>query len=121
MPRPRIRRLRARRPGWRLLASLALLAVLPVACDDGGAGTDGLEATGVIVAVRGSITKTDEFDLLLPDGSRLTIVPDGSVLVSSGFSPSHLREHMTLAEQITVTYRDEGGQNVMTAVGDSGD
>jgi len=94
----------------------------PEAAPSGGevasADTD-LGATGIVVDVRGTITQVEQFELLLSDGQRLTLVPPVGVLERVGFSPSHLREHMTLGKAISVTYRPEAGVNVMTGVGDA--
>lgn len=101
---------------------LPLLLVLVVAACEAGTAEDegGLRATGVVVDVRGSITEVEEFELALADGTRLTLVPEAGVLEAAGFSPAHLREHMAIAEQIEVTYRDEDGRNIVTGVGDAG-
>jgi len=94
----------------------------PEAAPAGGevasADTD-LGATGIVVDVRSTITQVEQFELLLSDGQRLTLVPPVGVLERAGFSPSHLREHMTLGKAISVTYRPEAGVNVMTGVGDA--
>ena len=104
-----------------LLVPLAIVALLLAGCDAGSSeNEDGLNAEGVIVDVRGTITEVESFELVLPGGERLTIEPPGGVLERSGFSPAHLREHMALAERITLTYREEDGRNVLIAVGDAG-
>jgi len=108
----------SRRP---LLVPVLLLFVLVACGGEASPDEDDLTVEGVIVDVQGSITKVDTFDMALPNGDRLTIVPPGGILERSGFSPAHLREHMALVEPIAVSYREEDGHNVLTAVGDAGE
>jgi hypothetical protein len=54
------------------------------------------------------------FDLQADDGRSLSFTAEGDV----GFTPSHLREHMVLAQPVTVTYREERGVLVATHVDD---
>lgn len=111
----------------RSLLPLLLLIIIVAACGgdpsqaEARPAADGAIATGVVVDVRGTITQVDEFDLLLSDGSRFTIVPRGGVLERSGFSPAHLREHMALTTPISVIYREEDGLNIMTGIDDAED
>lgn len=88
--------------------------------DGSTAGTaDEMVAQGIVVAVEGSLTQVDRFDLLTSDGELLSFVPPPGVLEESGFNAAHLREHMTLGAPVAVTYRVEEGINIVGGVGDA--
>jgi plastocyanin len=80
-----------------------------------------LAASGIVVDVEGSLTQVDRFDLRLPDGRVLALEPPPGILEELGFSSSHLREHMTLSQPITVTYVVQDGLNFVTGIGDAGE
>ena len=58
---------------------------------------------GVLVDVAArSLTELRSFEVRTDDGRRLSFRVEGDV----GMTPGHLREHMLLAEPVTVTYRE---------------
>lgn len=86
-----------RSAGW-LVGALLLLA-----CGAPGREAEPTTVRGLIVGVRAeSIAQAQSFELRTPDRV-LSFRVEGDL----GFTPSHLREHMVLAEPVTVTYRDE--------------
>ncbi|HYU21392.1 MAG TPA: hypothetical protein VEQ11_22130 [Chloroflexota bacterium] len=61
------------------------------------------QVRGLIVNVAAaSITQLEALELRTDDGQLLRFRVEGDV----GITPSHSREHMVLAEPVTVTYRD---------------
>lgn len=103
----------------RRLIALAILALIVVACGNGEPEprTESI-AEGVVVDVQGTLTEVQSFELTLPDGSRLTFVPEAGVLERSGFSPSHLREHAGLGQPVSVRYLVVEGEHRVTSIGD---
>jgi hypothetical protein len=95
------------------VASLGLLlAVLLLGCT-GDVGPK--RANGLIVNVKAaSFTQIAQFDVRTDDGRTLSFAVEGDV----GFTPSHLRQHMVLAEPVTVTYRETANGPVATLVED---
>ena len=85
-----------------LLAALACAAPAPTRT-----------AHGVLLSVESpSLQKVDRFTLRTDDGQELDFVaaPDFNQGAAHLMTPGHMRQHMALAEPMTVTYRDEGGQ-----------
>ena len=81
------------------------LALLLVGCQGGG-GRGSEQVRGVIVAVQArSVAQADMVTVRADDGRELIFQVDSSVDVT----PGHLREHMTLAEPVLVTYQRENG------------
>src|SRR5689334_20332614 len=65
---------------------------------------------GVLLEVRaGSIDKLDSFVLRTDAGEELsfTASPDFNRGATHAMSPGHMRQHMALAEHVTVSYRDD--------------
>lgn len=56
----------------------------------------------IVDVTTASITRLLAFELRTDDGQRIRFLVEGDV----GFTASHTREHMILAETVTVTYRD---------------
>ena len=58
-----------------------------------------------------SIQRVDRFNLRTDDGRELTFVvaPEFNQGATHAMTPGHMRQHMALAEPVTVTYRDENG------------
>ena len=58
-----------------------------------------------------SIQRVDRFTLRTDDGQELnfTAAPDFNAGASHAMSPGHMRQHMALAEVVTVTYREQNG------------
>ena len=91
--------------------ALTLLA-FSVACDPEPATH---VMRGLVVNVQvASFTKIGSFDVRGEDGETLNIVVEGD----PGLTPSHLREHMVLAEPVTVTYHRANDQLVATRIDD---
>jgi hypothetical protein len=68
---------------------------------------------GVLVDVRSpSLQQLDSFTVRTDDGQELTFVPAANfnAQVSHAMTPGHMRQHMALADPITVTYRQESGR-----------
>ena len=68
---------------------------------------------GVLLAVDSpSLQKIDRFTLRTDDGQELdfTTAPNFNQGASHAMTPGHMRQHMALAEPMTVTYREEAGQ-----------
>jgi hypothetical protein len=73
------------------------------------------QVRGLVVNVQAaSFSLLGSFDLKADDGRSLSFAVEGDV----GVTPSHLREHMVLAEPVTVTYREARGALVATRVDD---
>ena len=69
-------------------------------------------ARGVLLSVESpSIQRVDRFTLRTDDGQELdfTVAPDFNAGASHAMSPGHMRQHMALAEVVTVTYREQNG------------
>ncbi len=78
-----------------------MTAVLAVGCG-GGREREPQTVRGVLVDVAArSLTELRSFEVRTEDGRRLSFRVEGDV----GMTPGHLREHMLLAEPVTVTYR----------------
>jgi hypothetical protein len=70
---------------------------------------------GLVVNVQvASLTKIGSFDLRGEDGQTVSFVVEGN----PGITPSHLREHMVLAEPVTVTYHRSNDLLVATQIDD---
>jgi len=77
---------------------------------------------GVLVDVQSrSLQQLDSFTLRTDAGQELTFTPAPTFNqgVSHAMTPGHLRQHMALADPVTVTYRDDGsGQLVALSATD---
>ena len=69
---------------------------------------------GVIVDVQATLVQIGSFMLRTDAGETFELFCQGEV----GISPSHLREHMALAEPVTVTLRYEGDRMIALQVDD---
>ena len=72
-------------------------------------------AHGVLLSVDSpSLQRVDRFTLRTDDGQELDFVaaPDFNQGSAHAMSPGHMRQHMALAETMTVTYREDGGRLV---------
>ena len=70
---------------------------------------------GVLLDVESpGIQKVDSFTLRSDDGQELqfSTAPDFNQGVAHLMTPGHMRQHMALADPVTVTYRAEGGRLV---------
>ena len=71
-------------------------------------------ARGVLTSVESpSLQRVERFTLRTDDGQELefTAAPEFNQSAAH-MSPGHMRQHMALAEAMTVTYREEGGRLV---------
>jgi hypothetical protein len=85
-----------------LLAAIACVAPAPTRT-----------AHGVLLSVESpSLQKVDRFTLRTDDGQELDFIvaSDFNQGAAHLMTPGHMRQHMALAEPMTVTYREEGGQ-----------
>ena len=72
-------------------------------------------AHGVLLSVDSpSLQQVNRFTLRTDDGVELnfTAAPDFNQGSAHAMSPGHMRQHMALAEPMTVTYREENGRLV---------
>lgn len=93
------------------------LAVLAAACGSGGDGSSGedLNVTGKVIAIDPrSLTEFKSITLL--DGNRKEWVFKGGAF--TGFTPSHLLDHMALGESVTVWYVKDGDELKATRIED---
>jgi hypothetical protein len=67
-----------------------------------------------------SVQRVDRFTLRTDDGQELEFVAasDFNRGVEHAMSPGHMRQHMALADPITVSYREENGRNVAISATD---
>lgn len=108
---------RGRRTG-RLAGLAALLAVLAlVAC----ACAATLETRiGLVIAVEGTgPAAIGGFTLRTADGQVMEFSTLTTVFDRSGFPPEHLREHLTLASPVRVTYHTTDGRNDVVKLEDA--
>lgn len=71
---------------------------------------------GLVINVQSaSFTMIQAFDLRTDSGEIWEFIVEGDV----GITPSHLREHMTLADPVIVTIRYQDGLNIATLVEDA--
>jgi len=76
---------------------------------------------GVLIDVQSpSIQRVERFVVRTDDGRELDFVAasDFNAGESHAMSPGHMRQHMALADPVTVTYREEGGQLVALGLTD---
>jgi hypothetical protein len=76
---------------------------------------------GILLDVQGaSLQRVESFTLRTDDGRELTFrtAPNFNEGASHSMSPGHMRQHMALAEPVTVTYREEGSSLVALSATD---
>jgi hypothetical protein len=91
-----------------LMCFIAGILVIATACGNGDdtARGEGTSVTGMVVSVTPrSLTEFELLAIVDSDGTRWEFA--GGLF--SGFTPSHLSEHMALGEPVTVFYTAEGG------------
>jgi hypothetical protein len=69
-------------------------------------------AHGVLLSVESpSIQRVERFTMRTDDGQELnfTAAPDFNANASHAMSPGHMRQHMALADAVTITYREQNG------------
>jgi hypothetical protein len=96
-----------------VLACFAILAAMPLtACRQDARPT---RLDGLVVEIQtASILQISSFTLRTDDGTLVEIVVEGDV----GMTASHLREHMALADPVTVTVRYTDGLTIATRIED---
>jgi hypothetical protein len=101
--------------GLKATVGLPLLVALLLAALGCAAPAPTHTAHGVLLSVESpSLQKVDRFTLRTDDGQELDFVaaPDFNQGAAHLMTPGHMRQHMALAEPMTVTYREEGSQLV---------
>ncbi len=94
----------------RLLSVVAVGLVVVFGCT---APAPTRTAHGVLLSVDSpSLQRVDRFTLRTDDGQELDFVaaPDFNQGTSHVMTPGHMRQHMALAEPMTVTYREDNGR-----------
>jgi hypothetical protein len=97
----------------RASAAVFLAVLLVLACSAPPQPTK--SAHGVLLSVEApSIQKVDRFTLRTDDGQELDFVaaPDFNQGSAHAMSPGHMRQHMAMAEPMTVTYREDNDRLV---------
>jgi hypothetical protein len=82
-----------------------------------------LTVRGVLLdVVSPSIQQVDGFTLRTDAGQLLTFVtaPDFNAGATHAMTPGHMRQHMALAEPVTVIFRDDGGVLIALSAIDAG-
>ena len=96
------------------LGALVILAVLVVVVNTGIFTGNGGTVSGQVVSVeQASLTTISSLTIEDESGKRWTFRGDGTF---AGFTPSHIDEHRTLGESITVEYA-ESDSGVLTIRG----
>ena len=92
-----------------------------VACSPPRAAAQTETVRGVLIDVEArGLQQLDSFTVRTDDGQELTFVPAPNFNQgeSHAMTPGHMRQHMALADPVTVTYRDEGGRLVALSATD---
>jgi hypothetical protein len=79
-------------------------------------------ARGVLLdVVSPSIQKVDSFTLRTDDGQELAFVTasDFNAGATHAMTPGHMRQHMALADPVSVTYREENGRLIALSATDA--
>ena len=98
------------------MSARAVVLLLLVGCSQapgiGSLRTQTLSVRGVLLdVVSPGIQQVDRFTLRTDDGQLLSFAaaPDFNAGATHVMTPGHMRQHMALAEPVTVIYRDDGG------------
>jgi hypothetical protein len=97
------------------------MAVLLVSACTPRAAAQTQTVRGVLVDVQSrGLQQLDSFTLRTDDGRELTFTPAPNFNQgeSHAMTPGHMRQHMALADPVTVTYREEGGRVVALSATD---
>jgi hypothetical protein len=92
-----------------------------VACSPPQAAAQTETVRGVLIDVQArGLQQLDSFTVRTDDGQELTFTPAPNFNqgASHVMTPGHMRQHMALADPVTVTYRDEGGRLVALSATD---
>jgi hypothetical protein len=93
--------------------AVVIVLLLVIACSAPPPVTQ--TAHGVLLSVEApSLQKVDRFTLRTDDGQELDFeaAPDFNRGASHAMTPGHMRQHMALAEPMTVAYREDNGRLV---------
>ncbi|MDQ3492209.1 MAG: hypothetical protein M3452_02970 [Chloroflexota bacterium] len=97
---------------------VALLALLLTACGSGLSQIQTVE--GLVVEVESdSPVAIDAFTLRTDQGEQLHFSLGGVDFGHGAFPATHLREHQALAQPVRVSYRAEGGVNLVVRLEDA--
>jgi hypothetical protein len=102
---------------------LTLVLVVSLAAPSPGCASQPPEHTerGILVDVQGaSLQRVESFTIRTDEGRELTFrpAPDFNAEASHSMTPGHMRQHMALADPITVSYREEAGSLVALSATD---
>ena len=92
-----------------------------MACSPPQAAAQTQTAHGVLIDVQArGLQQLDSFTVRTDDGQELTFVPAPNFNQgeSHAMTPGHMRQHMALADPVSVTYRDEAGRLVALSATD---
>jgi hypothetical protein len=75
----------------------------------------------LLYVVSPSIQQVDSFRLRTDDGRELSflVAPDFNKGAAHAMTPGHMRQHMALADPVTVTYREENGKLIAVSATDA--
>jgi len=76
---------------------------------------------GVLVDVQsGGLQQLNSFTIRTDDGQEITFTPASNFNqgATHAMTPGHMREHMALADPVTVTYTDQNGKLVALSATD---
>jgi hypothetical protein len=106
--------------GWRQARVAGAFVLLLLVAVTGAACQPTLhQATGIVVAVDSpALGAVDGFELRADDGATMAFDTRG-LRFGEGFPAAHLAEHQAVAEPVRVTYRIEGGRNVVVRLDDA--
>ena len=90
---------------------LAMALLFSLSCGDGLSEVEGL-VTGVEAR---SAVEVERFTIEDDEGNVFTFTTEGFI----GFTTSHLREHMMLAEPVRVSYRKDGDALIAAFIEDA--
>jgi hypothetical protein len=101
---------------------LLLVGLLVVsACASPPAAPPSHTIRGVLVDVESrGLQQLDRFSIRTDSGEELTFTPAPNFNQGElhAMTPGHMRQHMALADPVTVTYRDDGGHLVALSATD---
>jgi len=102
-----------RKPNWLAAAVVTVALVLP-AC---GSSDSNTTVVGVVVDYQGDLLRVDSFVVRTASGAEIELRPAQNG--DFAFPLPHLREHMTTADPVEVTFIGEGDSMMAIAVSDA--
>jgi hypothetical protein len=97
------------------------LVAFASACSSQTAATNTQTVRGVLIDVQArGLQQLDSFTIRTADGQELTFVPGQNFNQGEAhaMTPGHMRQHMALADPVTVTYRQENDRLVALSATD---